>query len=131
LQVSFDTTVKITANWSGVSKTFTLALTAPTTTGPTSPVLSALACSPMTIAPGASSTCTVTLSTAAPAGGMAVALSSNNSSKVTLPASVTVAAGSTTANFSATAVSNAMNGTAKISATAGGVTLSANLTVKR
>ena len=48
-----------------------------------------------------SDSCTVTLNVAAASGGFAVSLASNNSA-VTVPASVTVAAGSTTGSFTAT-----------------------------
>jgi hypothetical protein len=64
--------------------------------------------------------CTLTLSAAAAGGGFAVSLASNNTA-VTLPALVTVGAGSTTASFTATvsAVSSAQ--TATLTASAGGV----------
>ena len=66
----------------------------------TSVLLSSLTCAPSTIGPNATSACTVTLTSAAPAGGASVALSSNNAA-LTVPASVTVAAAATTASFSA------------------------------
>src|SRR5947208_17061592 len=54
---------------------------------------------PAALTGGANSTGTVTLSAAAPAGGAVVALTSNNLNAATVPASVTVAAGATTARF--------------------------------
>jgi hypothetical protein len=70
------------------------------TIGQTSgPVLSGLACSPASLTTSGSSTCTVTLTAAAPVSGVAITLSSNNSS-LTVPAAVTVPAGATTASFS-------------------------------
>jgi hypothetical protein len=65
------------------------------------PTLTSVACNPASLGSGASSTCTVTLGGAAPAG-TAVTLTSS-SANLTVPASVTVATGSKTATFTATA----------------------------
>ncbi len=62
--------------------------------------VSGLSCNSPVASPG-SSACTVTLSSAALAGGTIVNLSSNNTN-VTVPASITVAAGQTTGTFTAT-----------------------------
>src|SRR5207248_8155363 len=61
--------------------------------------LASMTLNPATLTGGANSTGTVTLSAAAPAGGAVVALTSNNLNAATVPASVTVAAGATTAKF--------------------------------
>jgi trimeric autotransporter adhesin len=83
------------------------------------PTISSLACSPANLNPSAVASCTATLNSAAPAGGSAVTLASNNAS-VTVPASVTVAAGATTATFSATAAASiASNQSATVTATLG------------
>ncbi|HUD98907.1 MAG TPA: hypothetical protein VMR62_04995, partial [Bryobacteraceae bacterium] len=63
--------------------------------------VSAVTCNPATLVSGASTTCTVSLSQA-PAGGALVTLADNNS-LLTIPASVTVAAGTSSAAFTATA----------------------------
>ena len=60
--------------------------------------LSAVGCTTTTLNTPTSTGCTVSLTGAAPAGGFAVPLSSNNAS-LTVPASVTVGAGLTTAGF--------------------------------
>ena len=73
--------------------------------------------------------CTVALSGAAASGGAAVALSSNSAS-VTVPGSVTVAAGATSANFAAAAGTIASSSTAVITATLAGVSATANLTLQ-
>ena len=73
------------------------------------PSLSPVICSPTALNPGAVSTCTVTLTQSAPAGGSTVGLASNNS-LLTVPASVTVPAGATTATFRATAGSTIATG---------------------
>lgn len=79
--------------------------------------VSGLSCNAPVASPG-SSTCTVTLSSAAPAGGTIVILSSNNAS-VTVPASVTIAAGQTTGTFAATVLSVSSGLTATLTATLG------------
>ena len=88
--------------------------------------IASLLCSPTTLASGSTSTCTVTLSAAAPSGNVTVALSSNNPA-LTLPASVTVPAGSTSINFSAVAGSLASNQTANVTASYNGSTGSATI----
>ena len=92
------------------------------------PVVSKLVCSPTSIASGATSTCTVTLSAAAPTGGSAVTIS-DNSSALTAPASVTVAAGASTANFTATAGSVTANQSVTVTAALNGSSATAAVTV--
>jgi hypothetical protein len=118
--VSTQKTVTITAKSGAMSKTTTLTVFPPT--------VGALKLSPPTVAPGGASTGTVTITGPAPAGGLAVALSSN-SSKVTMPAKVTVPAGQTTANFSIKVAKTAPAGTVTIAATQGGATQTAKLTI--
>jgi len=69
--------------------------------GSTSPVLSALSCVSASMSGSGSDACTVTLSAAAPTGGLSVSLSSSDNA-VTVPASVLVQASATTADFTAT-----------------------------
>jgi len=83
---------------------------------------------PTSVTGGTSSTGTVTLGSAAPTGGLAVTLSSNNAA-ATVPASVTVAAGATTATFTVTTTAVASTASATISATFNGGTKTATLTV--
>jgi hypothetical protein len=92
------------------------------------PVLTGqLALDPAAIFIGASSVGTVTLSGPAPRGGLVVALASSNVGVATVPATVTVASGASNATFS---VAGKAAGTATISATLAGVTLSALITVR-
>ena len=67
--------------------------------------------SPTTVLGGVSSQGTVTLSAAAPTGGAVVTLTSSNTVVATVPASITISAGSTTGTFSVatTGVSAATN----------------------
>jgi thermitase len=97
--------------------------------GQTQPSLDTLSLNPTSVVGGNSVTGTVTLTAAAPSGGFVVNLSSSNSSVASVPSSVTVPAGATSANFtvSTTAVSASTNVT--ITASAGGVSRTATLTV--
>ncbi len=88
--VEATTTVTITGNYNG-TQTATLIVTPP--------ALSGLSLNPASVTGGSSSTGTVTLNGAAPTGGSTITLSSGDTTVATVPASVTVAAGSTTATF--------------------------------
>jgi len=85
--------------------------------------------SPTSVVGGNPSTGTVTLSDPAGPGGAVVALSSSSTS-ATLPPSVTVAAGSTTATFTITTSSVASNVSATIMASLNGGTASTTLSVE-
>ena len=95
---------------------------------PGTATLSTLAVSPSSVSGGASATGTVTLSAAAPAGGAAVMLSSSGSAAA-VPPSVTVAAGATTATFAITTSSVTASTPVTITASFGGVSRTATLTV--
>ena len=77
---------------------------------------------------GDPATGTVTLTAPAAATGFAVALSSDNTAAATVPPSVTVAAGATTANFPVTTKKVGNSQSATIIGTAGGVTAYAIIT---
>ncbi|HLK59480.1 MAG TPA: fibronectin type III domain-containing protein [Chthonomonadaceae bacterium] len=72
---------------------------------------------------------TVKLSSPAPTGGVVVALSSNNSALASVPATVTVAAGATTASFTVQSVPVDQTTTATINASYNGVNQSASFQV--
>ena len=93
------------------------------------PSPSALALSPATVTGGSSSTGTVTLNAPAPPAGLAVTLSSSNTSAATVPASVTVPAGAISATFTVSTIGGTSASTATISATANGVSQTATLTI--
>ncbi|MCL6535801.1 MAG: S8 family peptidase [Armatimonadetes bacterium] len=97
--------------------------------GPTQPSLNSLSLNPTSVVGGNSSTGTVTLTAPAPSGGFVVNLSSSNTNIATVPSTVTVPAGATSANFtvSTRAVSSATSVT--ITASAGSVSRTATLTV--
>ncbi len=94
------------------------------------PVLASLGLTPSRVVGGTPATGTVTLSAAAPAGGAVVTLSSNNT-LVTVPASVTVAAGNTSAAFTATTRSTRLNKNVTLSASWQGKTVTSVLAVTR
>jgi hypothetical protein len=96
---------------------------------PPSPTLSSLTLNPTSVTGGNSSTGTVTLSGAAPAGGAQVTLSSSNTTAARVPSSVTVAAGATSASFTVSTSAVAASTTVTISGTYSGATRSASLTV--
>jgi len=91
--------------------------------------LSTLSLNPTTVTGGDSSTGTVTLSGPAPSGGAQVALSSSDPSVATVPSSVTVAAGATSATFTVSTNAVSASTTVAISAIYAGVTKTASLTV--
>ena len=96
---------------------------------PPAPVtLSSVALNPGSVTGGSPSSGMVTLSGAAVSAGAVVNLSSNNAS-ATVPASVTVAAGYTSATFSVNTTAVTTSTPATISASYGGATKTATLTV--
>jgi uncharacterized protein (TIGR03437 family) len=102
----------VTATLGNSSQTATIGLPAPG-------LLSDVTCSPTSLGQSAVSTCTVTMTHTAPAGGSSVTLASNNGS-LAVPTSMTVAAGATTATFNATAAASiAGNQSATVTATLG------------
>jgi hypothetical protein len=117
--VATNSNVTITGT-RGVAHTALLMVTAPT--------LSSVTLNPTTVRGPNPSTGTVTLSGRAPAGGTVVTLSSSQTSVATVPGSVTVAAGATTANFTLTTRTVTTTTNVTISGTRGG-TQTAVLTV--
>ena len=76
---------------------------------------------------GTPATGTVTLNGAAPSGGTVVALSSANTSLVTVPASVTVPAGQTSVDFTANTQPVTQTTGVNVTASSGGTTVSATV----
>jgi hypothetical protein len=92
--------------------------------------LSDLSLNPSTVTGGTPSTGTVTLTSPAPAGGVVVALSSHDTTVATVPASVTVPAGASSATFTVTTKVVCCQGWwSIITATAGGIERSQVLNV--
>jgi hypothetical protein len=95
---------------------------------PSPPALSAISLNPSTVVGGNSSQGTATLTSAAPAGGAVVTLSSNNTGAATVPANVTIAAGSTSATFAITTFAVSASTPVTISGSYGGATRTTTLT---
>lgn len=81
--------------------------------------VSGLLCNDASVTGSETNACSVTLNSTAPAGGVVVALSSNNAA-VSVPASVTVAGGATSASFAAAVSGVTTAQTASITASANG-----------
>jgi len=113
--------VTITATFNGSSGSVIL------TVNPAS--VSALALNPTSAMGGTSSTGTVTLNGAAPAGGAVIALMSGNTAAATVPSTVTVGAGATQANFPITTLTTSSTTSSLITATYNGQSASATLTI--
>jgi hypothetical protein len=96
--------------------------------GPVDAALAGVAVSPASVIGGQPAAGVVTLTSAAPAGGIVVDLATGNPA-VTLPANVTVNAGATSANFTVTTVPVSSASTATITASYNGVTKSASLAI--
>ncbi|GEM_PF-1089883 len=109
----------ITAYYQGATQTASITVL---------PALASLSLSQNNVFGGNSTQGTVTLSGAAPAGGTVVNLSSN-STAANVPASVTVAAGATSATFIVTTTTVTSNTSAAITASAFGSSQVASLTV--
>ena len=123
--VSASTSVTISASYAGTTQTAAL-----TVQPARLPTLTSLALSPTSVVGGTqSSTGTVTLSAAAPSNGAQVLLSSNNSA-AQVPASVTVPAGGTSANFAVTTNAVTASTAVTISTSYNGITLTAAFTVQ-
>lgn len=116
----------ITTTAGGVSRSAVLTV-APDASA--SPTLTGLSLNPDTVVEGSNSTGTVTLSAAAPTGGLVVSLSSGNASAATVPASVTVSAGATAASFPVVSGTTTGTSSSVIAASAGGVSVTALFTV--
>lgn len=85
-----------------------------------------LSCANQSMTGAGSTTCTLTLSSAAPSGGLVVTVSSNNAA-LSVPASVAVSAGSSRATFAATAAAVSTTQMANITANASGSVTSAGI----
>jgi len=119
--VTTSTNVSISAAYNGVSENALLGVEAST--------LSLLSVSPSTVTGGASSTGIINLSSAAPSGGAVVSLSSSDPSVASVPPSVTVPAGATSATFTVATAPVAASASVTITATSSGTTETASLTV--
>ena len=91
--------------------------------------VSSVSLSPTNVTAGSNVNGTVTLNTVAPSGGAVVTLSSGNTAVATVPCSVSVQSGKTSATFSIRTAKVTSTSNTLISGTFGGTTQSATLTV--
>lgn len=120
--VAVPTSASISASYGGGTQSVSL------TVLPSLPSVSSLSVNLASVTGGASVTGTVMLSGPAPAGGAQVALS-DNSGATSMPSTVTVPAGATSASFSIGTSAVADNTAVTLSASYGGATRTATLTV--
>jgi len=123
--VTASTALSITGTFNAVSRSAVLTVNPP----PPPASLSSVTVSPTSVVGGAASTGTATLTSAAPTGGAIVTLSSSTTTVASVPASVTVAAGALSANFSITTTAVTVATPVTISGTFGGASRTAVLTV--
>jgi hypothetical protein len=123
--VGSTTAGNLTATHLGVSKSVTLTVTAATPA-----VLSSLILNPTTVVGGSSSVGTVTLNKVT-ASAVVVSLTSSKPAKASVPASVTVPAGASSASFNITTAPTNKKISASITASYGGVKKSATLRMVR
>jgi hypothetical protein len=120
--VDAATTATLTGTYDGIGKTAALAVMPP--------VPSSLNLNPTTVPGGTTSTGTVRLNANAPFGGIVVTISSNRPKRGVVPPTVTIPAGSNSAGFTINTTAGARV-LATISASYGGATKKATLTVQR
>jgi uncharacterized protein (TIGR03437 family) len=118
--IATNSTATVTATYSGSSQQASVALA-------TAPVVSSLGCTVTNLGSGATSNCTVTLS--APAAGSISVVLVSNSPLLTVPASVPIAAGATTATFTATAGTVTSNQIVTVTASYSGSTQQTTLSL--
>jgi thermitase len=120
--VAANAAVVLSASYGDATKTTSLTVN--------TPVPASVAFNPASVTGGAASTGTVTLTGPAPAGGTVVTLTSSSTAAATVPPSVTVGAGATSASFSAATQAVAGNTNVTVSAACNGGSRSGTLTVK-
>jgi hypothetical protein len=115
--------------WAVLNTTWGAVLTVTPGSGGGAPTLSSLSLSPTSVTGGGTSQGTVALTAAAPSGGSVVTLASSNAAAATVPASVTVPAGSTSRTFTVTTQAVSSSTSSVITGTLGvsrGATLAVN-----
>jgi hypothetical protein len=125
--VGADTAGNITASYGGTAKSATITVTPPLTPA----TLSSLVLNPSKVSGGANLTGTVTLSNAAPADGAMIVLTSKTPARASVPASITIAAGTNSASFNISTTPSNKKATVTIYASYNGVVKSAQLTITR
>ena len=123
--VTSTTSTTLSASYAGVTKTTTFTVTP----AAIAPSLATLTLNRWSIVGGTSTAGTVTLTSAAPGGGATVTLTSSDAQLATVPPSVVVAPGATSASFTVSTVGVKKNAAVSITANYAGVTKSAAIKV--
>lgn len=124
--VTATTVGNIAATYAGASKSAALSVNPPMAAG-----LSSLTLSPTTVVGGSSASGTVTLTKAAPAGGVVVSLATSNATRAKVPATVLIPAGALSQVFNITTTATKQKTNVRITASYAGVNKSATLTIVR
>ena len=124
--VTTQTLATLSATYQGITKTTTFAVNPALSAG-----LATLTLMPTSVKGGTSVTGTVTLTSAAPSGGVSIALSSSNPALASVPAHLLVAAGRTSATFAVATTLPKKRAAVAIAASYSGVTKRATLTITR
>lgn len=124
--VTIDTAVVLTATYAGIARTATV-----TVQPAPAPAPSALQLQPQRVRGSQPALATVTLSAPAPAAGLVLNLASSNTALAQVPASITVAAGASSAAFQVSTAPTRRTRNVTISASSSGKTVRATLTVTR
>jgi hypothetical protein len=120
------TTASVTATYAGVSRSTSL-----TVQPAAAPTLSTLTLQPTKVPGGSRATGSIALTSPAPAGGVVVALAASNTSYATVPASVTIAGGASSATFPIDTMTTRKNRSVTITASTAARAVTATLTVSR
>jgi uncharacterized protein (TIGR03437 family) len=123
--VSSATTVTVTAAYGGATANTTVTITPPGT----SLALSAISITPSSLSSGGLATLSVTLNGIASAGGAIVDIQTSNSTAFPAPAAITIPAGESTNGVSVQAGAVTSATTVTVTATYGGATRTASVTV--
>jgi hypothetical protein len=126
--VSTNSTAVLATSLNGTSQSFSLTLTSPPPP-PTAVTLTGLACNSTVLTAHTSATCKITLSAAAPAGGLNIAIQATNGVSLSVPSSVAVPAGSSSARFSIQAEGINTNQTDNLMANLNGSSVGITLTL--
>ena len=125
--VTSTTSTTLSAVYAGITKTTTFTVTP----AATSPSLATFTLNKSTVVGGTAVTATVSLTAPAPSGGATIALSSSEPQLASVPTTIVIGAGATSAIFAISTATTRKNAIATITSTYAGVTKTATLKITR